>query len=269
MDRHYKFQILAPKFANYDPAFSIYTVDESVYRSKLDGVQRLRGRVYYNDRAIGDDALDAEGRFRMCGDEEAWHLTLSDGDGRVVGCARYLVYPNTVHYNVLRIGQSAMGQDPEWSAQLRGAVECDLQAARQRSLLYVELGGWALSEELRKTKAALETAAGSYALGSLWGGTLGACTATVRHQSASMLRRLGGSSFMTDGQPLPAYFDPNFGCMMEVLRFDYLTPWPRLRPLIETMYRRLMTTEVLTARLDYGYLAAGSVSLYPRLREAI
>lgn len=269
MVRHYKYQILAPKVANYDPAFAAYTINETLYRSRLDGLQRLRGRVYRQDGAIDDDSIDAEGRFKMCGDEEAWHLILADQEDHVVGCARYLVYANTIPYRVLRISQSALGQDPQWSSKLRSAVEADLRLARQRELLYVEIGGWALSEEWRKTKAALETAAGSYALGHLWGGTLGACTATVRHGSASILRRIGGSSLVAGGKALPPYFDPRFGCGMELLRFDYLTPWPRMRPLIDAMRGRLATTEVLTARLDYNQLAGGSVGLAPYLREAI
>jgi hypothetical protein len=267
--RHYKYQLLAPKLANYDPAFSAYTVNEALYRARLDGLQRLRGRVYYADGAIDDDSLDKEGRFRMCGDEDAWHLILTDPDDHVVGCARYLVYPNTVPYRFLRISHSALGQDPKWSPVLRSAVEADLRAARQRRLLYVEIGGWALAEEWRKTKAALETAAGSYALGHLWGGTLGSCTATVRHGSASILRRIGGGSLIGQGKALPSYFDPRFGCVMELLRFDYLTPWPRLRPIIQEMKLRLATTEVVTARLDYSQLAGGGLGADGFLREAI
>jgi hypothetical protein len=267
--RHYKFEILAPRVANYDPAFAAYTVNDGVYEAKLDAVQRLRGRLYYQDGAIDDKSLDGEGRFRMCGDEEAWHLLLTDPCNTVVGCARYLVYPSTTPYRVLRISQSAIGQDPKWSSTLRSAVEADLRCARKRGLQYVEIGGWALSEEWRKTKAALETAAASYALGHLWGGTLGSCTATVRHGSASILRRIGGGSLGAHGRSLPPYFDPRFGCVMELLRFDYLTPWPRMRPMIEEMRHSLSTTPVLTARLDYVDLGGGLLGHSPFLREAM
>jgi hypothetical protein len=246
----YQFQILAPKLAVYDPVFSAFTADHALYRSRLDALQRLRGRLYYEDQAISSESLDSDGRFRMCGDEEAWHLVLTDCNGEVIGCARYLVYPPTVPYKFLRISHSALGKDPNWSAQLRTAVEADLQLARQRRSLYVELGGWALAEKWRKTRAALEMVAGSYALCRLWGGALGSCTATIRHGSASILRRLGGSKLMFDGKALPAYFDPRFGCVMDLLRFDDLTPDPRILPMIEAMESQLADTQVVTARFE-------------------
>lgn len=266
MARQYKYQLIAPRLATHSPVFSSYTVNEGLYRSRLDAVQRLRGRIYHEDGAIGDEALDREGRFRMCGDEEAWHLILIDCEDNVIGCTRYLVYPNDVPYQSLRISHSALGQHPQWSLKLRSAVEADLQSARKRDLLYVEIGGWALAEEWRKTKAALETAAGSYALGHLWGGTLGSCTATVRHGSASMLRRLGGSSFTVPGEAVPGYFDPRFGCLMELLRFDYLTPWPRMKPMIEEMKSRFVSVEIVTERLEFEDVApyqAGRRFFYP------
>lgn len=268
MARHYKYEILGPRVSTYEPGFAAYRENETLYQSKLDAVQRLRGRIYYEDGAIHENALDSQGRFHMSGDDEAWHLILTDLDNKVVACARYMVYSNTVPYRMLRISHSAIAQDPKWSTTLRCAVEADLRAARQRQLLYVEIGGWAVAQEWRKTKAALETAAGSYALGHLWGGTLGACTATVRHDSASILRRIGGSSLTAHGLTVPSYFDPRFGCVMELLRFDYVTPWPRIRPLIHEMRDRLSRTEVLTARLDFT-LERGSLGRVPFLREAI
>ena len=269
MARHYQFQILAPKFANHDRAFDIFTVNESIYRTRLDSLQRLRGRLYYEDGAIGDESLDREGRFRMCGDEEAWHLVLLDADSNVIGCARYLMYPHSIPYPFLRISHSAIGKDPRWSHKLRTAVEADLRIARLRGLRYVEIGGWALAEEWRKTKAALETAAGSYALGRLWGGTLGSCTATVRHGSASILRRLGGSSLMAHGAPLPSYFDARFGCMMELLRFDYMTPAKRILEMIDHLQDLLGATEVVTARIERRRFPRNFGETGVLLREAV
>jgi hypothetical protein len=265
--RHYQFQILGPKFATYEPAFNDFTVNEALYRSQLDALQRLRGRLYMDDGAISEECLDREGRFRMCGDEEAWHLLLTEGDNNLIGCARYLVYPNTVPYTFLRVRHSALARDPRWAHKVRAAVEADLRLARQRGLLYVEIGGWALAEEWRMTKAALETAVGSYALGRLWGGTLGSCTATIRHGSASILRRLGGSSLAANGETLPAYFDPRFGCMMELLRFDYMTPARRIAPMIEVIEAQLAGLEVVTARVEYSRAGLDSEATEIPLRE--
>ncbi|MCU1293754.1 MAG: hypothetical protein JWP08_2604 [Bryobacterales bacterium] len=267
MSRHYQFQILGPKFATYEPAFADFTVDEALYRSRLDSLQRLRGRLYLEDGAIGEESLDREGRFRMCGDEEAWHLLLTDCENNLIGCARYLIYPNSVPYTFLRISHSGLGKDPRWSLKLRAAVEADLRLACHRGLLYVEIGGWALAEEWRMTKAALETAVGSYALARLWGGTLGSCTATVRHGSASILRRLGGSSLVVNGEALPSYFDSRYGCMMELLRFDYVTPARRISPMIDVMETKLASLEVVTARVEYSRVGWGAEAPEIPLRD--
>ncbi len=111
---------------------------------------------------------------------------------------------------------------------------------------YVEVGGWALSEQWRGTRAALEILVGSYALAQLWGGCVGSCTATVRHSSSSMLRRLGGQSFEIAGQSLPSYNDPEYECVMELLRFDYRSPAARFLPLINQLRATLSRAPVVT-----------------------
>jgi hypothetical protein len=210
-------------------------------------MQRLRGRVYLCDGAIRRYEVECDGRFIMDGDEDAWHLLLVDDADEIVGCARYMLYPKTACFDSLRVSRSALAKDFEWACRLRQTVEADLQLAWDRNLLYVEIGGWALSEEWRQTKAALETAIGSYALGNLWGGAIGSCTATARHGSASILRRLGGSSFENKGEPLPVYFDAQYGCNMELLRFDSRHPVSRFEPLIKELTRKLEKTQVITS----------------------
>jgi hypothetical protein len=128
----------------------------------------------------------------MRGDERSWHLLLLNQAREVIGCARYLVHPASVPFDRLRIGQSALARDQGWRRALGDAVESDLQETRQQGFSYLEVGGWALSEEWRGTRAALEILVGSYALSHLWGGCIGSCAATVRHGSSSMLRRIGG-----------------------------------------------------------------------------
>jgi hypothetical protein len=150
-----------------------------------------------------------------------------------------LVHPNTVTFEQLRISHAALAKHPQWGEKVRQAVEADLQRAREENFSFVEIGGWALSEEWRGTAAALEILVASYALAHLWGGCMGACTATVRHSSSSILRRVGGSSFQVSGEPLPAYEDPQYGCQMELLRFDSRSPAQRFEPLINQLKARL------------------------------
>jgi hypothetical protein len=245
MGQHCSFQLLAPPYSRLSHEFARAIPDEQLYSHYLASMQQLRGRVYLKDNAIKPCDLDREGRFHMPGDEQSWHLLLVDESKEVIGCAKYLVHPSGVPYHRLRISHSGLAKDPTWAEQVRRAVEADLKRVREERLSYVEVGGWALAEEWRGTRAALEILVGSFALGQIWGGALGSCTATVRHSSSSMLRRLGGTSFEHGGTMLPSYSDPEYDCTMELLRFDYRTPAHRFLPLIDQLKATLRKLPVL------------------------
>jgi predicted GNAT family N-acyltransferase len=243
----YSFQLLAPPRPGIAQNFSHPINDEQLHDQFLFEMQRLRGSIYLKDGAIKPWELDDEGRFHMQADEQSWHLLLLDERKKVIGCARYLVHSGDVSYERLRVSHSTIAKDPNWAGKVRAAVEADLRRVRDARLTYVEVGGWALSEEWRGTRAALEILVGSYALGQLWGGCIGSCTATVRHSSSSMLRRLGGQSFDAGGEDLPSYNDPEYECTMELLRFDYRSPAPRFLPLIHHLRSALAKAPVVTA----------------------
>lgn len=252
MGQNYRFQLLAPPQPSVE-AFGRTRSSEQLHRHYLSEMQKLRGRVYLNDGAIQACEVEEDGRFVMRGDEQGWHLLLIDDEKQVIGCARYLVHPNIVEFESLRISHSALAKDAKYGPLVRRAVEADLANARQKGFAYVEIGGWALAEEWRGTRAALEILVGSYALAHLWGGCLGACTATVRHSSASMLRRIGGSPLVVDGQELPAYNDPQYDCQMELLRFDCRTPGPRFTPLIGQLRAKLEHVVAITPNASHDW----------------
>ena len=245
MQPNYRFQLLAPAQAPSGWALSRSRTNEQLYRQHLASMQALRGRVYLKDGAIQPWELDEQGRFPMRGDEQNWHFLLIDDKEETIGCARYLVHPNNVAFENLRVAHSPVIRMPRWGERVRRAVEADLERARAENLSYVEVGGWALSEQWRGTRAALEILVASFALGQLWGGALGSCMATVRHQSSSMLRRMGGSAFSIDGQPIPPYEDPNYGCTMELLRFDSRSPAKRFLPVINQLRMKVANTPVI------------------------
>lgn len=245
MQPNYRFQLLAPPDIPDGVAFGRHHTSKQLYDHFLSSIQKLRGRIYLKDGAIQEPELDDDGRFCMPGDKRSWHLLLIDSSQKVIGGARYLVHPNSVSFDQLRVRHSGLAKDPAWSAKVRHAVEHQLGLARALNLSYVEIGGWVLSEEWRGTRAALEIVVASYALAHLWGGCLGACTATARHGSSSILRRIGGCSFQFQGQALPEYEDPQYGCRMELLRFDYRTPSARFTPLIGQLRSKLSGASML------------------------
>jgi predicted GNAT family N-acyltransferase len=250
MRQNYHFQLLAPPQTRPDGTFGRCKINEQLYGHYLASMQRLRGQVYLKDGAIQPCELDDEDRFRMRGDEQSWHFLLVEDDQNVIGCARYLVHPNTVSFHKLRIAEAAQARDPYWGQRVRQAVEADLRRARACNQSYVEIGGWALAEEWRGTKAALEILVASYALAHLWGGCIASCMATVRHCSSSILRRIGGTSLQIGGETVPPYQDPHYGCLMEMLRFDSNSPVQRFLPLIDQLKSKLGNSTVIRARKE-------------------
>lgn len=214
----YELQLLAPEGRDFHRALSVFS--SSQYSKYLESLQKLKARVYLRDGAIRQWQIDSEGRYRMLYDEQCWHFLLLDSDAEVAGCARYRLHSPDVSYSDLSLSRTPLSRDLYWGPRLRSALEAELRLANEQRLGYAELGGWAIAEKYRNTRAALEVLLGSYAWAELIGGCICSCTATVRNQSAPILRRIGGRSLHHDGEELPAYFDSGYGCWMELLRFD-------------------------------------------------
>ena len=237
----YRSELLAPSDTDRSTWSGGFSTDQKSYSRLLRSAQQLRARCYLADGAIRPAQVCPDGRFAMPGDEDSWHFLLATSDDRVVGCVRYTVYdPCTVSFEQLRVGQLGRLTDRDWTRKLVTAVEADIRLARDRGSLYAELAGWAIDEEYRGTKLALETLVASYAWGGLLeGGCICSCTATVRHGSASILRRIGGRPMATANGALPPYWDSRYGCAMEVLRFDSRVVEPRYQRLIGDVQRNI------------------------------
>jgi hypothetical protein len=89
----------------------------------------------------------------------------------------------------------------------------------------------------------------AYALGRSFGGALGLTTATVRHSSSRILRRLGGSLLEVAGALVPPYYDPRYACEMELLRFDSRRPCVKYGGLIDLLGRKLANVPVVVSGL--------------------
>jgi hypothetical protein len=244
----YRVQLLAPAKAGRFVSGIITLEDAERYQHYLSSLQRLRAHSYLEDGAIEPWQIDDDGRFWMESDDASWHFLLLDEQDRTIACLRFLLHTNSVEFDQLRLTHSSIAKDPLWSGKLRAAVEADLAEARRAGIGYAELGGWAIAAEHRCTKAALETLLASYAWGQMVGGCLSSCTATVRHRSAMILRRVGGQSLCFNDEPIPAYEDPQYGCSMEILRFDSRVVDGRFARLVEQMREKLEASTVIRAR---------------------
>jgi hypothetical protein len=237
--------LLAPPHSAVPTFFQRVQTDASRHRRLVREMQKLRGSIYLTDGALGRDELTKAGLHETAEDEHSWHLLMVDKDQHVTGCAWYLQHEGAVKVEDLRVRCCPLARMTEWRDRLWKGVESELTRAREDRLRYAEVGGWAVSPRSRCTSEGLVLALAGYSLGRICGDCLGITTATVRHCSSSILRRLGGKPLEVDGSPIPSYYDPRYKCEMEILRFDSRQPSAKFTGLIERLREKMANVEVL------------------------
>jgi hypothetical protein len=253
--------LLAPSASAARGFFSEVRISPNRFEDLMAEMQTLRGRIYLEEGAIAPDQL-TNGRHLVGLDDGSWHLLVLDKDDRVCGCARYREYSNQVSFSDLAVSRSALADSPAWGEQLKTVIEGEVALARRLNVPYVELGGWALTEEIRATAEALRMALASYGLARGLGGGVGLSTVTRRNCSSTILRRMGGRSLEHRGAELPAYYDPQFRCEMEVLRFYSWAPNPRYNLWIDGVTAELSAIPVLANRVSGPHWQAAMRTKY-------
>ena len=246
---HERLVLLAPPGADIPTDFKNVLPPSTEHHGRLRELQRLRGTVYRDDGALAPADLRAGGIHATPEDSRSWHLVMLNKQRQVSSCVWYMEHENTASWDQLRVRSSPPALRAESSHTVRKAVNTELATARRAQLRFAELGGWAVCPENRCSTKGLTLALAAYSLGRLFGGALGLTTATVRHSSAGILRRLGGTGLQSDGAVVGPYYDPRYNCNMELLRFDSRRPSPRYEGLIDILRDRLALAEVLPFEL--------------------
>ncbi len=243
--------LLAPPSTRIPVSFGRRRTDWNDYWSLLHEMQRLRGRIYVEDGAMSASSL-VDGRHQADVDCLSWHLLVMNAEGRICGCARFHEHSRPVVSRELNVARSALATAPGWADALNAAIEAELLFSRDLDLPFVELGGWALDAEIRGTTEALRVALATYAFWEALGGAVCLSTATSRNCSASILRRIGGRFLTHKGVDLPAYYDPQYDCEMEILRFYSWAPNPRYAIWIEEMKGELSHIPIVAGHSGLG-----------------
>jgi hypothetical protein len=261
--------LLAPPSAHIPAFLRNKRADSGEYQERLDEMQVLRGQIYLEDGAIRPASL-IDGRHESAFDSSSWHLLVLDEKDRICGCGRYHEHPENARSSSLNTARSALARDPQWKNALFSALRGEIALARSANIPFVELGGWALSEEIRGSAEALRVALATYAFWQMLGGAVCISTATRRHCSSSILRRIGGRSLEHDGAELPVYYDPQYSCDMEVLKFYSWSPNPRYSIWIEEMKSELSQISVLASHSEPQQIATPAPSEWraPLLAQA-
>ena len=237
--------LLAPAGSVIPESFTRCYVDRNRHVRLLDEAQRVRGSIYLADGAVQASQLTDDGKHMQRTDYDSWHLLAVNGNGEVQGCARYRHLTSNVGFDDLGGRESWLARCEEWGLSLKAAVESEIARAKQRGMAFSEVGGWAIVPEKRSTSEALRIALATYSLARILGGCLGISTATERHRSSSILRRIGGRSLEHGGTELPSYYDPQYRCRMEVLRFDSSSPDASCSRWVEQLSKRLAEVSVV------------------------
>jgi hypothetical protein len=236
--------LLAPPDKEVPDSFQNVTYDSRQHQRLIREMQRLRGSIYLQDGAVQPEQLTPDGLHRTPEDERSWHLLILDKERHVSSCAWYLLH-DAAQFERLRVRNCPLARLEEWRDRFWLAVESELERARRHCLRFAELGGWAVARESRGSSDCLLLALATYTLARALGPALGLTTATVRHSSAAILRRLGGSNLEVDGTPVPPYYDPKYKCEMEVLRFDSRAPSAKYNGLIDLFQGQLANVGVI------------------------
>ncbi len=250
LDRHIdevsdRLLLLAPPQRLVPQAFKDVVADETEYVARLGEVQRLRGEIYFRDGAVRRDDLTRDGLHRTPEDDVSWHLLMLDDDGQVTAGMWYMEHPRAISADQLRVRHCPAGMRRESRDAFWRAVNDELRQARRGGLGYAELGGWFVVEHCRRSCDGLLLALGAFSLGRMLGGALGLTTATVRHSSSTILRKIGGEPLKGAGQVIGPYFDPQYQCEMELIRFDSRRPDARFAGSIERLKDRLATVHIV------------------------
>jgi hypothetical protein len=240
--------LLTPPDASIPGTFENVEVDPNRHSRLVTEMQRLRGQTYLRDGAVEPHQLTDDGLHQTPEDEASWHLLMLDKLGRVSACVWYMEHLSTVSVERLRVRDCPLAHQPLWRDTLFTAVELELAYARREGLGYAEVGGWAVAESSRCTSEGLVLALAGYSLGRVLGGTLGITTATVRHCSSTILRRLGGSALKAGERILPPYHDPRYKCAMELLRFDSRHPSLKYAGFVELLKDKLAGVLVIAGQ---------------------
>jgi hypothetical protein len=199
-------------------------------------------------------------------DERSWHLLFLNRERVVTACAWYLPHDRYASFDDLRVRACPLTRLAAWRDKLWHAVESELADARRNGLHYAEVGGWAVAKESRCTSEGLLLALAAYSLGRTLGGSLGMTTATVRHSSSAILRRLGGRQLQTGEEAIPSYYDPNYRCTMELLRFDSRQPSAKYAPLVEMLRQKLACVPIV-AGAEVAFMNPSAARTVPSGRQ--
>jgi hypothetical protein len=207
----------------------------------ISEVQRFRGRVYVADRAIPASALDEKGRHSQDYDFENYHLCLRSLEGQIRGCFRLRLHELAAEVRDLKLYEVIERMPCDLAERCLSALISLFESSSREGLRIGEVGGWAIDEQLRHHCAATLLPFAAWSLYQIVGNALVVASATTRHHSSAILKRIGGFALMNGSKELPRFMDDFHGCEMELLGFDSRRPHPKYEKVVADLKSFLLT----------------------------
>jgi hypothetical protein len=253
------FKILAPTFSGVPRHFKHPRVDRRTHNDLIFGIQLLRGLALRECGQMSTQLL-SDGRHFQQADFESWHVLLLNGEDRLLGCARYRPLKGGVEE--FGASHSALAQSHHYGPMLKSAMERLISNVKTRDKQYGEAGGWALRPEVRGSTAAVNVALMTFALAEHLDAGLALTTATTNHHSSSILCRIGANRVAE----LPAYYEPKYGSMIELLHFNLPNENPRYATKLGKIRTQTLEVPVICATDGTEKTLPSSEHGYTRLR---
>jgi hypothetical protein len=241
--------IIPPLFPNPDCNCVIGETFPSIaeHCDAISEVQRFRGRVYFADSAIPASALDEKGRHSQDFDFENYHLCLRKLDGRIVACLRMRLHERAAEVRDLWLHDLITRMHPELTESCYAALNSLFELSKRDNVRIGEVGGWAVDAEFRNQRVSTLLPIAGWSLYQLIGDALVVASATTRHHSSAILKRIGGFALMLEDEQLPSFMDDFHGCEMELLGFDSRRPDPKYKKLVAEL-KELLLSKVPSVR---------------------
>src|SRR5262245_29480124 len=230
------------------------------HAAAISEIQRFRARVYVAHGALPASALDGRGRHFQWFDFENHHLCLRNGAGQIRGCLRLRLHNRGVKLHDLRIHELIRRLPMPLAETCNRAVVALLERSCSEGLRFGDVGGWAVDEELRQSRVSVLLPVACWVVYPILHHVLAVASATTRHQSSEILKRIGGFALRYGSEELPQFVDDFHGCEMELLGFDSRSPQPRYERTVADLKAYLLTQarERLATRFPMSLAVAHS-----------
>ncbi len=239
--------VVAPRNAILPRQLTRVRIDPTAHRSRVSEIQRVRGQIYFEDGAIPETALDAQGRYGTEGDFDHWHVVVSDSTNNICGCVRLRLLSPDRDLSELHLYQVLARLPEDQKGRYLRAADAHRRKALEDNVSFGEVSALALSKQFRRSSAGITLAVACWSLYRLLGNATPIGTSTLRHGWAERLQGLGGFPLKCGNDPLPPFYDDYFRCEMLLLGFDSRKIAPECEPLAEEILSHLLDSTIVAA----------------------